>query len=89
VQLGDIAIGTARSVAQRSQLGEYPLTASSGHDHVEAVASALARFGREARAAIDLGDDLGDRDSADIVTEVSRGIDRWLWLVEAHAQAER
>ena len=89
VQLGDIALGSARSVAQRSQLKEYPLAISSGRDHVEAVASALATFGKAARAAIDASDELRDKDSADIFTEVSRGVDKWLWFVESHLQAER
>ena len=89
VQLGDIALGTARSVAQRSQLKEYPLTISSGRDHVEAVANALATFGKTARAAIDASDELRDKDTADIFTEVSRGVDKWLWFVEAHLQSER
>ena len=34
-------------------------------------------------------DELGDLDTADLFTEVSRGIDKWLWFVEAHLQAER
>ena len=89
VQLGDIALGTARSVAQRSQQTEYPLTISSGRDHVEAVASTLATFGKAARAAIDASDELHDKDTADIFTEVSRGIDKWLWFVEAHLQTDR
>jgi starvation-inducible DNA-binding protein len=89
VQLGDIALGTARSVAQRSQLKEYSLTISAGRDHVEAVANALATFGKAARAAIDASDELRDKDTADIFTEVSRGVDKWLWFVEAHLQAER
>jgi starvation-inducible DNA-binding protein len=89
VQLGDIALGTARSVAQRSQQKEYPLSIASGRDHVEAVANALATFGKAARAAIDASDELRDKDTADIFTEVSRGVDKWLWFVEAHLQAER
>jgi starvation-inducible DNA-binding protein len=89
VQLGEIALGTARSVAHRSQQKEYPLTISSGRDHVEAVANSLATFGKAARAAIDASDELRDKDTADIFTEVSRGIDKWLWVVEAHVQAER
>jgi hypothetical protein len=28
-------------------------------------------------------------DATDLFTEVSRGVDKWLWLVEAHLQAER
>jgi starvation-inducible DNA-binding protein len=32
-------------------------------------------------------DELDDADSADILTEISRGVDKWLWFVEAHQQA--
>jgi starvation-inducible DNA-binding protein len=53
------------------------------------VSSALAMFGKAARAAIDASDELRDKDTADIFTEVSRGVDKWLWFVEAHLQAER
>ncbi len=60
-----------------------------GRSHVEALSSALAAFGKAARQAIDQANDLGDLDTADLFTEVSRGIDKWLWFVEAHLQAER
>jgi starvation-inducible DNA-binding protein len=89
VQLGGIALGTARWVAQHSQQDEYPLAISSGRDHVEAVATALATFGKAARAAIDASDENRDRDTADVFTEVSRGVDKWLWFVESHLRAER
>ena len=39
------------------------------------------------RAGIDTAIKAGDADTADLFTEVSRGIDKLLWLVEAHAQA--
>jgi starvation-inducible DNA-binding protein len=48
----------------------------------------LSTFGREARMTIDETDRL-DEDTADIFTEVSRGIDKWLWFVEAHTQASK
>jgi starvation-inducible DNA-binding protein len=89
VQLGGVAEGTARIVARRSALAEYPTTAVDGRGHVEALASALAAFGAAARKAIDQSNDLGDLDTADLFTEVSRGIDKWLWFVEAHLQTER
>jgi starvation-inducible DNA-binding protein len=88
VQLGGVAEGTARMVARRSALVEYP-AAVDGRSHVEALSSALAAFGKSARKAIDQTNELGDLDTADIFTEVSRGIDKWLWFVEAHLQAER
>ena len=89
VQLGGIAIGTARAVAQKSQQKEYPLQIASGRDHVEAVSSALAVFGKSVRQAIDASEELRDRDTADLFTEISRGVDKWLWFVESHLQAER
>jgi starvation-inducible DNA-binding protein len=89
VQLGGVAEGTARMVAQRTTLAEYPARTVDGHSHVDALSSALAAFGKSARKAIDQANELGDLDTADLFTEVSRGIDKWLWFVEAHLQAER
>jgi starvation-inducible DNA-binding protein len=88
VQLGGVAHGTARQVAGRSTLSEYPM-ARDGRQHTEAVTAALAAFGKSVRAAIDQTDKLGDRDTADLMTEISRGVDKWLWFVEAHLQADR
>lgn len=89
VQLGGIAEGTVRVAAGRSRLAEYPLDIADGAAHVEAVARALSTFGRDARSTIDEADDLDDADTADIFTEISRGIDKWLWMVEAHSQAAK
>ncbi len=89
VQLGGVAEGTARVVAKRSSLPEYPLNIADGRSHVDALSSALAAFGKGARQAINESNDLGDLDTADLFTEVSRGVDKWLWFVEAHLQAER
>ena len=87
VQLGGIADGTARQVAERSTLDEYGATAGGGcGEHVFAVTDALAAFGRSARAAIETAADAKDQDTADIFTEISRGTDKWLWMVEAHVQ---
>lgn len=86
-QLGGIAEGTARSVAKRSQLTEYPLDIADGTAHIEAVSRALSDFGREARNTISECEELDDADSADMFTEISRAIDKWLWFVEAHTQA--
>jgi starvation-inducible DNA-binding protein len=87
VQLGGIAEGTVRIVAERSELTDYPRAIADGPEHVGALAGALAEFGMRMRRAIDETDELGDRGSSDICTEISRGIDKWLWFVEAHAQA--
>lgn len=86
VQLGGIAEGTTRVAAQRSSLNEYPLVISSGEEHVAALSDVLAEFSGKAREAITTLEELEDPDSMDILTEVSRGVDQWLWFVEAHQQ---
>jgi starvation-inducible DNA-binding protein len=89
VQLGGIAEGTVRVAASRTRLPEYPLAIADGMAHVEAVARALSTFGQAARATIEEANALDDADTADLFTEVSRGIDQWLWFVEAHSQATK
>jgi len=88
VQLGGTALGTVRSVAQRSTLAEYPLKIASGRQHVDALSSALAAFGKVVRAAIADSDRAVDDDTNDIFVEISRGVDKWLWMVEAHLAPE-
>ena len=89
LQLGGTAEGTARVVAKQSQLPEYSLTITSGHDHIEALSRSLAWFGSTVRQSIDKVDEVGDKDTADILTEISRQADKDLWMVEAHVQSER
>ena len=85
--LGGLAMGTVRMAAARSTLPEYPLEISDGPDHVEALSTVLADFGKKVRADIDVTDGLGDKDTADLLTGVSRSIDKLLWFVEAHIQS--
>jgi len=84
VQLGGTAEGTVQIAARRSALKEYPVDISGARDHVEALSFALVCFGKSVRLAIDQSDELGDRDTADIFTEISRDTDKYLWFVEAH-----
>lgn len=88
-QLGGIAEGTVRVAAKRSRLEEYPLDIADGAEHVEAVARALSTFGHDVRNTISEADELDDADTSDMFTEISRGIDKWLWMVEAHSQASK
>jgi starvation-inducible DNA-binding protein len=86
VQLGGIAEGTVGVVAERSTLVDYPIGLSTGAEHVAALSDALAMFGRTVRVGIEEMNELEDAGSADILTEISRGVDKWLWFVEAHQQ---
>ena len=85
--LGGLALGTARLAALASSLDEYPLDAVAGNDIVAVIADRLAAFGSAIRAGIDASSELGDANTADLFTEVSRAIDKHLWLVEAHLQS--
>jgi starvation-inducible DNA-binding protein len=85
--LGGTAMGTVRIAAQNSSLAEYPLEITDGAAHVDALSTALADFGKKVRADIDKTDELGDADTADLFTGISRAIDKQLWFVEAHIQA--
>jgi len=89
VQLGGVAEGTARMVVRHSSLPEYSAKGPNGSEHVDALSTALAAFGRLARSAVEQSAHLGDADTTDVFTEISRGTDKWLWFVEAHLQSER
>jgi starvation-inducible DNA-binding protein len=86
--LGGVAEGTVQVVGKRTRLSPYPLDISKGRDHVAKLADAIAAVGKSARAAIDESSKLGDLDTADLFTGISRELDKQLWFVEAHLQAE-
>ena len=85
--LGGVAMGTVRLAAENSSLSEYPHEISDGMAHVDALSSALSDLGKKVRSDIDSTDELGDKDTADLFTSVSRSLDKLLWFVEAHQQA--
>lgn len=88
VELGGVALGTVQIVSKQSRLTGYPLHLASGQEHVAALSGALAAFGAATRTAIDTAATAGDADTADLFTEISRGVDKLLWMVEAHGQAK-
>lgn len=85
--LGGIADGRVQTTAKNSQLYEYSLETSGGEAHLKAVAAVLAQFGKAVRADIDKAAEMGDADTADVFTEISRATDKQLWFVEAHLAA--
>jgi starvation-inducible DNA-binding protein len=82
--LGGTALGTVRIAASESILPEYNLDAVDGIEHITTLADRYAAYGKHIRAAIDATDNLGDADTADLYTEISRNIDKRLWFLEAH-----
>ena len=89
VQLGGMAEGTAHAVVERSSLdGHLLLATADGNGHIDALTVTLAAFGKHARYASEQATELKDADTADIFTEIARGIDKWLWFVETSQQAD-
>jgi len=41
-------------------------------------------FGTHIRKDINYGDEAGDKDTADLFTQISRGLDKQIWILEAH-----
>jgi len=85
--LGGTAAGTVRMSAAASRLDDYPLDVSRGLSSVEALVRAYASLAETTREAIETTDRAGDADTSDLFTEVSRGLDKSLWFLEAHLQS--
>ncbi len=84
VALGGQALGTVNEVEFRSSLEAYPTQAVAASEHIAALTTSLSMLAKSLRANIDEVAELGDQGSSDVFTEVSRGIDKVLWLIEAH-----
>jgi starvation-inducible DNA-binding protein len=87
-QLGATALGTTQAVAAATKLAPYPTDIYAIADHLAALIDRYAEYANALRRNIDEADEAGDADTADLFTEVSRGIDKQLWFLEAHVQEE-
>ena len=84
VQLGGIALGTTQAVAKGSNIKAYPDDLISVDDHVVALAERYGDLANATRTAIDISAEAGDAGTADILTAMSRSLDKALWFLEAH-----
>ena len=85
-QLGGTARGTVQEVARETKLPAYPTDIYAIADHIKALIDRYAAFANAVRQNIDETDDAGDVGTSDLLTEVSRGVDKQLWFLEAHTQ---
>jgi starvation-inducible DNA-binding protein len=85
--LGGKACGTVRMSAASSRLEEFPSDLREGMDFVATLADRYASYGATVREGIDTAQDAGDADTADLLTDISREIDKHLYFLESHLQA--
>jgi starvation-inducible DNA-binding protein len=83
--LGGLADGSVDAL-NKSEIPDHPTKAVDWKTHVNAMADELAAFGKRVRQDIDNSDELDDKGTADLFTEISRETDKHLWFVEAHVQ---
>jgi starvation-inducible DNA-binding protein len=83
VQIGGYARGTVRMAAASSQLPEWDEGISSEADFVKAATERFALVANSIRNGIEKANGLGDLDTADLFTEISRALDKSLWMLEA------
>jgi starvation-inducible DNA-binding protein len=77
-------MGTARTAAMQSRLPEYSAAIVDGNAHMVALAERFASYASAMRGGIALAADVEDADSAAVYTDISRGVDKQLWVLEAH-----
>ena len=84
VALGGQARGTLQAAADGTTLAAFPQESNSITDLLTALAVNCAKFVKEVRAAAEQATKEEDLGTADLFTEVSRGLDKQLWYFEAH-----
>jgi starvation-inducible DNA-binding protein len=87
VQLGGVALGTSQVVERETTLDPYPTEIHTIKDHLNALIERYGIVANAVRASIDDADEAGDAGTSDLLTGVSRGLDEWLWMLEAHLGA--
>ncbi|MBI0537965.1 DNA starvation/stationary phase protection protein Dps [Roseomonas sp. KE2513] len=88
VQLGGIPDGTTQGVGARTRITPYDANLLDGLDHCQALADRYAELAKHLRKGIDSTDEAGDADTSDLLTQVSRVVDKSLWMIEAHLQGK-
>ena len=87
VTLGGMAFGTVRDAAKASELKEFPHEPGAMEYAQEARPAVCHRGEFSAKGDRSDTDELGDADSADLLTDVSRELDKSVYFLEAHVRS--
>ncbi|WP_237217073.1 DNA starvation/stationary phase protection protein Dps [Falsiroseomonas oryziterrae] len=86
VTLGGTAMGVSQSIPGRTRLPPYPAGIRQGQAHLENLLQRYALVAGNLRAGVEATDEAGDADTADLLTGLSRNIDKAVWMMEATAE---
>ncbi|HEX3346857.1 MAG TPA: hypothetical protein VHS58_02000 [Acetobacteraceae bacterium] len=72
-----------------SKLKPHPSDIYKVEDHLRARIARTGQCANAVRKNIDDADEAGDAKMVVVFAQVSRGLDKWLWFLEAHMPARR
>ena len=84
--LGGTALGRSQVVAAKTSLKPYVDGITQGQDHLRELADRAAVLGKSMRIAIEAAGKQGDEVTSDLFNEITAGLDKDLWFLEAHLQ---
>jgi len=85
--LGSQAMGTTRIAANTSQIPEPPHNVVNEAQYLQWLTDHVSQHANNLRADIEYVAELGDEDTADLFTELSREIDKQVYFLESHMQS--
>lgn len=83
VTLGGHAAGSARFVAKRSTLPDYPIDVTRDLDHVKLLAERFDTYLDAVRESRGIAEKLGDTDTVDLLTGVITEFEKNAWFLRA------
>ncbi|MGH7806052.1 MAG: DNA starvation/stationary phase protection protein Dps [Candidatus Binatia bacterium] len=83
VTLGGRAYGTARHVASKSRLPEYPQDTTRDMEHVKLLAERFEKYLEGARDSRTRAEELKDTDTVDLLTQVVTEFEKHSWFLRA------
>lgn len=86
VTVGGTAMGVSQHVPGATRLSPYPAEVRQGAEHLQALLERYTKAAKGVREGIDETDEAGDADTADLLTGVSRNLDKNIWMMEATAE---
>src|ERR1700722_8652341 len=84
IEMGGYAHGTLKDTVKGTILPAYPESLHTEKEHIQALVSQFVAFSIHIRNGIDKADEAGDKDTADLFTQISRALDKQIWFLEAH-----